>query len=423
MIKNLSNIFNSNSQVMKNMTWLTILQFANYLIPMLIMPYIVRVLGTDVFGRVSYAQNIIFYLTLIINYGFEYSATQEIAIHKSDSSKVRYIFWTVLRFKGFLLLVTFFILGVLAFTFDKVQQDKLLYLYAALINIGFVLFPSWFFQGIEKMSKITLFNFAIKLSGVILIILFIHKRNDYPYYLLILSLSYILVGILSIIYVIVNFKLYPTFKKANEVVFKGFPIFINNFFSNIYTALGLTMLGFFVSEHELGIYSGAYRIIMAVLMISSYPINVALFPVISRKFNMSIEDGLIFYKKIFRVVVFFAIISSIIIYLFSDIIVRFLLGAKFVESIPVLHILSFLPFLVIVASMLTVQGMYGLQLQKFAPYIGFLIFILSLGINYYLIKNNGIYGAAWGYVLAEIMEITFVFTLLYYSLKRKKALI
>ena len=239
MVQKITKIVLSNRQVLKNMTWLTVLQFANYLIPLLIIPYIVRVLGTDVFGKVSYAQNIIFYLTIIINYGFEYSATQEIAIHKDDHQKVRSIFWTVIRFKSLLLIATFAVLGVLAFTFEKVENDRMLYFYAALINVGFVMFPSWFFQGIEKMSKITLFNFAIKLLGLVLIFLFICKRTDYPYYLLILSLSYILVGASAIVYVIVNYNLYPTFKNEKKVVIKGFPIFINNFFSNIYTAIGL----------------------------------------------------------------------------------------------------------------------------------------------------------------------------------------
>jgi len=422
-VQKITKIVHSNRQVLKNMTWLTVLQFANYLIPLLIIPYIVRILGTDVFGKVSYAQNIIFYLTIIINYGFEYSATQEIAIHKDDHQKVRSIFWTVIRFKSLLLIATFAVLGLLAFTFEKVENDRMLYFYAALINVGFVMFPSWFFQGIEKMSKITLFNFAIKLLGLVLIFIFICKRTDYPYYLLILSLSYILVGASAIVYVIVNYNLYPTFKNEKKVVIKGFPIFINNFFSNIYTAIGLTMLGFFVSEHELGIYSGAYRIIMAALMISSYPINVALFPYISRKFNESLEEGLSFYIKSFKIVGIFAFISSLFIFVFSELIVNILLGTNFAESVYVLRILSLLPFLVMIASMLTVQGMYGLQLQRYAPYIGILVFIFSFIANYFLINNIGIYGAAWGYVLAEVLEIVFVFLLLFHRLKKRKVVL
>jgi PST family polysaccharide transporter len=404
------------------MTWLTVLQFANYLIPLLIIPYIVRVLGADMFGKVSYAQNIISYLTIIINYGFEYSATQEIAINRDDKNKLRSIFWSVIRIKTLLLILSFFILAIFAFTFDKVRDEKVLYFYAALINIGFVLFPTWFFQGIEKMAKMTFFNFSIKLIGALLIILFIRNSSSYQYYLLILSLSYIIVGVFSLIYLIKKYDLKPSSNKENKAVIKGFPIFLNNIFSTLYTAAGLTMLGFFVSDNQLGIYSGAYRIIMAVLMMTSIPISIALFPTISRKFNESLEEGLRFYKKSILIAGTFALLCSIGVFLFSGLLVKILLGNGFEDSVIILRIFSALPFLVIIASMFTVQGMYGLQLQKYAPYVGFIVGSLSITLNYFLIKAFGLHGAAWSYVMAEMLEIALVFSLLIYKLKKSEVL-
>ena len=76
-----------------------LVQFANYLIPLLLIPYVSRVLGVDAFGRASYAQNIGMYLTLLVNYGFEYSATQEISINRGNHAKLQSIFSTVIAFK------------------------------------------------------------------------------------------------------------------------------------------------------------------------------------------------------------------------------------------------------------------------------------------------------------------------------------
>lgn len=419
-ITKINDIIQTNSQVLKNMTWITVLQFANYLIPLLIIPYIVRVLGTDIFGKVSYAQNIIAYLTIVVNYGFEYSATQEIALNKNDKGKVNSIFWSVTRFKALLLLLTFFVLVILAFTFDKVREERMLYFYAALINVGFVLFPTWFFQGIEKMGKMTIFNFTIKLFGAILIVIFIRSAANYQNYLLILSLSYVLIGIISFIYVIKHYNLRPNKISDKGAIKKGLPIFLNNIFATLYTAAGLTMLGFFVSDSQIGIYSGAYRIIMAVLMITSIPISIALFPTMSRKFNESLDEGLRFYKKSILIAGSFALLCSVGIFIFSELLVTILLGDGFEDSVIILRIFSALPFLVIIASMFTVQGMYGLQLQKYAPYIGFTVGILSILLNYFLIRTYGLYGAAWSYVLAEILEIILVLSLLVYKLNKRE---
>ena len=81
------------SRILKNITALGVLQIANYLIPLLVLPIISRVLGATLFGGVGYAQNIVSYLTLIVNYGFEYSATRQIALAGEDKARKQKIFW------------------------------------------------------------------------------------------------------------------------------------------------------------------------------------------------------------------------------------------------------------------------------------------------------------------------------------------
>ena len=80
----------------KNMVSLGVLQVANYLIPFLVLPIISRILGASLFGSVSYAQNIVTYLTLLINFGFEYSATRQISIARDNKQRMDGIFWSVI---------------------------------------------------------------------------------------------------------------------------------------------------------------------------------------------------------------------------------------------------------------------------------------------------------------------------------------
>ena len=216
---NLTNL--RSNPLFVNIASLGLLQIANYIIPLLIIPFVTRALGADFFGKASYAQNIISYLTIIINYGFEYSATQDIAIHREDKSKLRTIFWTVIRFKFFLLAVSFLLLAILYFTFSKVNENPLLYFYAALINIGFVMFPTWFFQGIEKMKDMAIFSFIIKLLGTILVVWVVNTPADYKNYILILSLSYTLIGIISFLYVIKKYDLALNYILISHIGLKG----------------------------------------------------------------------------------------------------------------------------------------------------------------------------------------------------------
>jgi len=76
----------------RNMASLGLLQVANYLIPILLIPFVTSILGNELFGRVSYAQNIVSYLTLLVNYGFEYAATRRISLAEGNSDETRRIF-------------------------------------------------------------------------------------------------------------------------------------------------------------------------------------------------------------------------------------------------------------------------------------------------------------------------------------------
>ena len=91
-------------RIVKNMTALGVLQIANYLIPLLVLPVVSRVLGATLFGSVGYAQNIVSYLTLLVNFGFEYSATRQVALAGDDKEKKRQLFWAVITAKAGLMI-------------------------------------------------------------------------------------------------------------------------------------------------------------------------------------------------------------------------------------------------------------------------------------------------------------------------------
>lgn len=405
----------------QNMASLSLLQMANYIIPIIIIPFVSRALGEDYFGKATYAQNIITYLTVLVNYGFEFSATQDIAINKDDKVKIKSIFWSVISFKAVLLFVSFLCLFLLYFIFYKVHDDFLLYFFAALINVGFVLFPTWFFQGIEKMARMAIFNFSIKTLGAVLIIFIVQRPEDYRFYLLLLSLSYIFVGAVTLFYVIRKFNLLPVSIDGNVfngVVKKGFPIFVNNVFSTLYTVAGMTILGLYVSDRELGIYAGAYKIIMAFVLIN-VPIATALFPVISKKFNESFSSGWHFFRMWFRNVILLGIFLTIIVYLFAPFFVKIFLGPGYEGAVDILRLYSPLPLLVMMASMCTYQGLYGLQLPNYAPLVGAIVGIFCVTVNFIFIPKYGLYSAVICYLISELLEVILSFSIVM-SYKRKK---
>ena len=412
-----------SSTLFKNMASLGLLQMANYVIPILIIPFVVRALGTEYFGLASYAQNIVSYLTIFINYGFEYSATQDIALNRADHRRTCEIFSAVIRFKLLLLAASFLLLFILGLASPQISRDIPLYIFAALINIGFAIYPTWFFQGREEMEKMAVANLAVKLLGAALIVVFIRRSDDYRLYILLLSLSQIAVGIMSYVYVIRHYRLTftpPGRTLMRHVIRKGFPIFLNNLFATLYTASGLTILGLYAPASEVGIYAGAHKIIMAVVTLSCMPLSLALFPMISRRFSESQSDGWKLYKRCLLLATLFGLAVSTVTYLAAPLAVRLLLGSEFAGAVPLLRLFAPLPFLVIMATMFTIQGLYGLQLQRFAPIVGGTVGTVCVLLNLILIPRYGMYSAAIGYMLAELLEILISASIIYIFAIRKQ---
>lgn len=395
-------------RIIKNIASVGLLQIANYVIPILIVPIVARTLGVEMVGKVSYAQNIISYFTLIVLYGFEYSATQEIAIHRDNQNRLSAIFSAVIIDRLLLLLISLGTMALLGLFWERMKNDMPLYYGVFLINVGFAFFPTWFFQGKEDMGIMSIFNFIIKLVGNVLVVLTISSPNDYLFFATIPPAVYAAVGFGAFLYVIIKYEIHFSLNCFSEAIYqmkKGFAIFVNTALTSVNTYANLTILGLYLSDYQMGIYSGAQRIIMAVLMMTSMPINIALFPTISRKIKESYTEGKQTFKLYAKYIVAIAACISLVSCIFAPLAVRILLGDGFVQSITPLKVLSALPLLVTTASLLTVQGVYGFGMQKYAPIIGLSLCIFSITMNLILIPRIGIYGAAFTWIGAEIVEI------------------
>ena len=141
-----------------NFISLIILQIINYVLPLLLIPYLIRVLGIDGFGIYSFILAIIMYGVRMSDYGFELSGTYHISRHRDNQDKKNEIFSSILMIKLAIALIYIFFLTVAIFWIDKLYIHKeLLFLSYGLI-VGYLLFPIWFFQGMEKMRYIMLLN-------------------------------------------------------------------------------------------------------------------------------------------------------------------------------------------------------------------------------------------------------------------------
>ena len=406
----------------RNIASLGVLQVANYLIPFLVLPIISRILGASLFGSVSYAQNIVTYLTLLINFGFEYSATRQISIAGDDKQRTDAIFWSVIAAKGMLLILSFAILAVLPFCMDRVACDPKLYIYTALANIGIVFFPTWYLQGVQQMDKMAWANFFAKLLGAVLVLALVREASAYRLYPLLMSLASILVGVGAMVYVVRHFHISrPSLSRQTmrEVVQAGAPIFLNNVFVALYTTANMTILGMYAADDVIGYFSGAQRLIQALNMVVVMPVSMAAYPEISRRFAESRTEGVQFLKRVLLLAGGAAAVVSLLTFVCAPLMIRIMYGAGFAPSAEILRWLAPIPFLVMIATLLTVQGLYGMGLQRWAPWVGAVLALSCVGMNIWLLPLIGVKGVCISWITAEVLECMLV-TLILLTKGRKE---
>ena len=114
--------------LIKNVVSLIGVQGANYIVPLITLPYLTRVLGVNAFGQVAFTQIIFQYFIMITDWGFSWSATKEIALVKHDREKLSVLFLKTWLAQLLLLLILFFILLLAVLYIPFFEKYKNIYL-------------------------------------------------------------------------------------------------------------------------------------------------------------------------------------------------------------------------------------------------------------------------------------------------------
>lgn len=317
-----------------NFMWLSLLQVAGYVFPLITMPYLARVIGVEGFGKIAFAMAVMVWIQTIADWGFNLTATRDVAQNRDDANKVSEIFSNVLWARCLLMGLSFVVLLLLIVAIPTFRENWEVLLVSFLIIPGHILFPDWFFQAIEKMKYITVLNVLTKLIFTLAIFVFIKEPGDYILQPLLSALGFAVSGVIAL-YIILRrwgYKLYaPKFGTIIETIKSSTDIFINNLAPNLYNSLSVVLLGIFSGGIANGIYDGANKFINIVCNILN-ALTRAFFPFLARK-----KEHFSMYVKI---VLSIAVVTSAAMWFAAPWLVDILLSPEFSESVIPIRILS-----------------------------------------------------------------------------------
>lgn len=334
-IKNKINISKDGKTVFANFGYLSLLQIAGYVFPLITMPYLARVIGADGFGKIAFASAIVVWIQTISDWGFNLTATRDVAQNRNNKEKVSRIFSNVLWARCILTILSGIILLLVVLAVPYLRKNADIIFVTFLLIPGYILFPDWFFQAIERMKYTTIFNLLIKLIFTISVFIFIHKREDYLIQPLLTAIGYLLCGIgaLYLIFKRWGYYLYkPQWTEILETVRSSTDVFINNLMPNLYNSFSVMLLGFFGGSTANGLYDGGNKF-PTIFYIFQSVLSRAFYPFLSRR-----PDKHSLYAKLN---VGSALIGALLLIVVSPWVIKIMLGDEFENSVIVMQILSF----------------------------------------------------------------------------------
>lgn len=405
----------------ENIILLATIKGLEYLLSFITFPYLTRVLQVEMFGTIVFAQGLINYFTLFTDYGFNLLGPKEIA-QNDEADKRSRVFAKIFFAKLLLLLIAIvvFITGIFCLNL-YFKVDVLLYTVVFLTVIGNVMFPVWFFQGIQQMLYITLVNVIARFCSIAGIFYFVKQPQDYILAALFQAIVPLVAGICSWVILVKNFSevlCLPTFDEVRNTLKEGWGIFVSTVAINLYTASNVVFLGFLTNPVTVGYFSGAKKIIDNITQLIS-PISQAVYPHISKLVTQSPKDVKPFLKKVLLILGGGTFTGSVFIFIFADFIVKILLGSGYEESVILLRIMAFLPFVIAMSNVFGIQIMlpFGMQ-STFSR-----ILICAALLNTCMVLPLIYFWQNIGVSISIVATECFVTLMMYYTLRKNKILV
>ena len=251
--------------IKNNFFYSLVLTASNYIFPLLVYPYISRVLGVDGIGICNFADSIINYFALFSTIGISIIGIREIASAKKDHESLNMVFTSLIVHTIIPTLIACIVFLLVLFSISELSDYKeILFIgIGKILGIAFML--DWFYKGMEEFKYITQVTIIIKTLYVISVFVFVKAPDDYLLYFFLTTIMMLVNSIYNLYYsrrfVKIRFNKQNFIQLIKPNLINGFYLFLNS----MYLTLNVAFLGFVSNVTQVGYYTTASKIYAIIL--------------------------------------------------------------------------------------------------------------------------------------------------------------
>ena len=403
----LKTIFKKERDVLRNYSFLTLIQVVNLLVPLITTPYIIQVIGAENFGKTVVCQAFLLFPITLCEFGFNVTGSRDVAIQKTDIHALSRTFSEIIGTKALLILVSFCLfIGALCLV-PAFNSEKLLYILSLTLLISGTFDPLWFFIGAEEMrfmAYVNLLNKAVYFASIFLIV---KSPSDYIWLNFILGFSGIVSLVVGYIYLFRRFKLSlirPTWQAIFHRIKQNAPIFASSLAVQSCLAASVLILRVFQSDYVVGIFGLVQRIItLARTLLTS--LAMAAYAKVCTAINRGDRSALMsLLRNAYLPFIALLIIGLSIGYALSPFVIYFFLGKIEDNAVLLLRGHLLVP-LIVVLNIPPTLFIQALDKRRLYFVIVSITAFFSLFLTWFLTRQFDMWGTMWATILSEIILV------------------
>lgn len=399
------------SRIGKNIGALYFIQIANYVLPLLSIPYLIRTIGIANFGLLAFSAALVQYFVVLTDYGFSLSASRKASVLRDDFDALSAHVSSVYLIKFAFMFISALLLAIVVFFVKDYWENWPVYFATFILVIGNVLYPGWLYQGLERMTTITVMNVTAKAISVAAIFIFISGPEDVLLAAIFQSAGTLIAGIIGILAMRklcpeVRF-IWPGMSGIIDSLHDGWHIFVSQLSAILINGSNIFLLGVLQGPSAVGQYAVAEKIIKAANN-GQVPVCNAIYPRVSHLFAKSPDDAIALLRKATKIMLPLMLLGSSIIFVFADYIVLLVTGSDDPEIALMLKILAIIPTSVFLDNIFGTQIL--LNIGKKSKFLNAVLVsgVFSIATALLIVPKLGPVGSAITYLSAQLIMLLLV---------------
>jgi PST family polysaccharide transporter len=388
-------------QLVRNILALYGVRVVNQLLPLVVIPYLARVLGPSGWGLVAFAQAFAMYAIVTVEYGFEFAGTRAVAQGRKRAGRLEELVAGVLGTQLLLAgLVTLAALAIQLLVPAFREQPLLLWAglaFAVLQGMA----PFWYFTGQERIALIAGIDTGAKLVGTAVVFLLVRGPAD-GWLVLAASAGASLIST-GAAYALVLRQTRPSQLSLGLIVRTlrlGASMFMMRISVMMHTAGNAFLLGLLVAPQQIAFFAAGEKLCRPAAWLLQ-PVNVALLPRLSHLVGHSPDQAKALAGLSILLMALVGVGFGVALGIAAPWLIGLLFGPQYGPAVAVMRVMALVVPMIVLNAALVSQWLVPHGLDRPLNVVILSATALNLALALTLAPRFGALGMAWVTVAVE----------------------